>query len=79
MDLNCLKHIENERYKIYKEIESIDVIKDPCSFEYFLKNYLLLNKPCIFDSWLTKNWKATKEWIIKDTINYEFLNKEFGS
>ncbi|CAD5123919.1 DgyrCDS12227 [Dimorphilus gyrociliatus] len=78
MELRTLLELEEHRKQHYRNINEISIISSPCSFEYFFINHLKPNIPCIFDTWLTANWKAVKEWVKDDQINDDFMIKKFG-
>ena len=42
----------------------IDNISSKISYLNFFSNYLVPNRPCVFGSWLTDNWKCRKEWVL---------------
>ncbi|KAL9537694.1 hypothetical protein MBANPS3_011546 [Mucor bainieri] len=41
----------------------------PPTYDEFLKNHLIPNKPCIIGPSFTQNWKANKEWIVANVSN----------
>lgn len=41
----------------------------PPTYEEFLKNHLIPNKPCIIGPSFTSSWKANKEWIVANDTN----------
>ncbi|KAI8991079.1 hypothetical protein BDF20DRAFT_842532 [Mycotypha africana] len=65
----------------------------PPTYEEFLENHLIPNKPCIIGPAFIDNWKARKEWIVpvdnldevaenirpKYKPNYQYMRKHFGS
>ena len=43
--------------------ENIDKLSDPLlSYDEFFRNYLLQNRPCLIDPFLTEDWKSSQEW-----------------
>lgn len=61
----------------------------PPTYEEFLENHLIPNKPCIIGACFTRDWKANKEWIVpvvhdseqepKYKPNYMHLRKQYGT
>lgn len=53
---------------------------DNLSYEQFYYDFMLANKPCIFDAKLTSNWRCTSEWINPESgaPDFEFLKLRFG-
>ena len=43
-----------EKYRKEAECEIVDKINDEISYESFVCNYLIPNRPCVFGPWLTK-------------------------
>ena len=60
----------------------------PPTYNTFLKEHLIPNRPCIIGPALTEEWKARSEWIVPNTEKlteaafkpkYDFLRARFGS
>ncbi|KAG2214205.1 hypothetical protein INT46_010440 [Mucor plumbeus] len=61
----------------------------PPTYEEFLRNHLIPNKPCIIGPCFTRDWKANKEWVVpvvhdseqepKYKPNYIYLRKQYGT
>ncbi|XP_042899533.1 2-oxoglutarate and iron-dependent oxygenase JMJD4 isoform X2 [Parasteatoda tepidariorum] len=61
------------------EIKTIDRLSGE-TYEYFLRNHMISNKPCIFTSDLTDNWVSRNKWLKADgKPDLDFLIQEFGS
>ena len=49
------------------------------SFEYFVEQFLLKNRPCLFDEALTREWPARLQWVEPEgQPNLAYLNKHYG-
>lgn len=64
----------------------IPYYENPPSYDDFLKNHLIPNKPCIIGPVLTENWNARKEWVVptsqecpKYKPNYTYLRDHYGT
>ena len=67
------------RKETYKNTQDIDVITKPIKYEEFFLEYLLPNRPCILDTWVTDGWRSRKEWVLEDgQPNLELIKTLFG-
>lgn len=57
------------------EIQSFD--NSDLKYDYFFKEYLLRNIPCIVKN-ITKTWKCSQFWIKDDEINYDYFIDYYG-
>lgn len=49
------------------------------TYDHFFRQYLEPNFPCMFESSLTKNWEASKNWVRSDgLIDVDHLSTTFG-
>ena len=60
------------------DTNQIDYIEKPITYQEFFTEYLLRNKPCVFGSWATNNWRSRAEWVKNSEPNLEYLVEEFG-
>lgn len=72
IDSTCLE------YKIPSNIVEITVENNCLSYNSFFRDYLLPNVPCLIKS-VTNEWKSTKEWIINNKPNYNYLKQTYGN
>ncbi|KAJ8679824.1 hypothetical protein QAD02_015611 [Eretmocerus hayati] len=47
-------------------------------YREFFENFLLPNKPCIFDTSVTKDWPCRETWTLNDAPHFEWLKDHFG-
>lgn len=61
-----------------KEIEP--ELSESCSITYgqFFTNFLLENRPCVFQSDITREWRCRREWNMNGAPNFEILLELFG-
>ena len=59
-------------------IDQIDYIEKPITYQDFFTEYLLRNKPCVLGSWATNNWKSRAEWVKNNELNLDYLVEKFG-
>ncbi|CAH8460452.1 unnamed protein product [Schistosoma turkestanicum] len=54
-------------------------LSEDINYTDFYFNYLMKNQPCIFDSWITKNWSACFSWCSSDGfIDLKKLFEDFS-
>ena len=61
--------------------QQLSVAKFPAggSFEYFVEEFLLNNRPCLFDESLTRQWPSRQLWVDdQGRPNLDYLSKEYG-
>ena len=65
-DRLCIMDTPDLRFEINQDpgadINQIDYIEKPITYQEFFTEYLLGNKPCVFGSWATNNWRSRAEW-----------------
>ena len=59
-------------------IDQIDYIEEPITYQNFFTEYLLRNKPCVLGSWATDSWKSRAEWVKNNEPNLDYLVEKFG-
>ncbi|KAL7294061.1 hypothetical protein TKK_0012099 [Trichogramma kaykai] len=59
-----------------EENEIIEIA--PKSYNEFFENFLLPNKPCVFDAQITTNWPSRNDWKNNDEPNFDYLKLQFG-
>ncbi len=60
--------------------EGIAKFPDSGDFLLFFEQYLLPNRPCVFSSVFTREWRAREEWRNSDdSPNITFLQENFGN
>lgn len=63
----------------------IDHVNEDIAYDEFFVKYIFGNRPCIIGKWITRDWKATSDWIItndtsgKSQINFSKLESLFGN
>lgn len=60
-------------------VDTIDRLKPTISYNDFYTNYLIQNKPCIFDASVTANWSCRRQWSLSGVIDFDALSLMFGS
>ena len=71
---DSLKRKRNVAYKTLDFNEVPEIL-----YEHFFEDYLVPNKPCLFNQKLTENWRSRREWVQFDGApNFEFLRFHFG-
>ncbi len=54
-------------------------LNEDTTFVTFYFDFLLKNKPAIFESALTTNWQCMRDWVLSDgKPNLDFLREHFG-
>ena len=49
------------------------------SFEYFVEDFLLKNRPCLFVEWFTSQWRARRLWVDQHgQPNLHYLRQRYG-
>lgn len=69
-------------------MESVPYYEEPPSYDHFLQNHLLPNRPALIGPALTKDWRARKEWVEPTNANgahtpamqprLDYLREQFG-
>ena len=59
-------------------IDQIDYIEEPITYQKFFTEYLLRNKPCVLGSWATDSWRNRAEWVKNNEPNLDYLVEKFG-
>ncbi|XP_070570490.1 2-oxoglutarate and iron-dependent oxygenase JMJD4-like [Ptychodera flava] len=68
---------EKEKLRNYEA--KLEYISTEISYDEFFMDYMLANKPCMFRSFVTANWKSRAEWVADDGMpNFDFLEEKFG-
>lgn len=50
------------------------------SFEHFVEEFLVNNRPCLFDESLTRQWPSRQLWVDdQGRPNLDYLNKKYGT
>nr|XP_026488562.1 jmjC domain-containing protein 4 homolog [Vanessa tameamea] len=61
----------------YSQIEIKSYDCSQLQYDYFFKEHMLRNLPCIIKN-ITQTWKCSKLWVENDTINYDYFIKQYG-
>lgn len=69
-------------------MESVPYYVEPPSYDHFLQNHLLPNRPALIGPALTQDWRARKEWVEPTNAHgahtpamqprLEYLRQQFG-
>ena len=60
------------------DINQIDYIEKPITYQEFFTEYLLGNKPCVLGSWATNNWRSRAEWVKNNEPILDYLVEKCG-
>lgn len=59
--------------------QSCDEKSNPSmSYNYFFSQYLLINRPCVFQADITNAWPCAQQWKLKNAPNFKRLKQLYG-
>lgn len=67
----------NANNDVHKNSGGFFRITEKIGYNDFFRDYMEVNMPCIFSSWLTQDWTARKNWVTSDSnpdMDYYLVN-----